>query len=214
MGMKKRTAGAALLCFGMTLCFPEAQICVNAEQAQQTSYTAVTTTVPETHRASLEIVGSGTVKIKENSYTGEDKSFTVNVPRLEETTWEFMAADGWLLESAYYNGEDVTAELVGGVYQAEPVHTDGTKVKAVFAKQEETETETETETEPQTEPETKKNGSGHSSGAGKKPSASGTGAKTGDTTNIVFWIVALAISGGALGAVAIRRRRGKQEESN
>lgn len=201
MGIGKRRAGAALLCLGITLCFPAVQIRVNAEQS---SYTTVTTTVPETHRASLEIVGSGTVTVSGNAYTGEDQSFTVSVPRLEETAWEFVAADGWILETVYYNGADVIAELADGIYQAKSVHADGTTVKAVFVKQEEP--ETETETEPQTEPETKKSGNGNSSGTGKKPSASGTGAKTGDTTHIVFWIVALVISGGALGAVVIRRR--------
>ena len=181
MKRKKWMAGAVLLVMSVCLLFP-AGVRAQEQVSRQSSSATITTQVSKTHKAALTIIGKGTVTVNGQTRKGETVDIEVTIPRLEETEWKFSPADGYALEQVFYNGTDVTEELAGDTYRAEPVNEDGTEVKVVF---------------------TEKN-SGTSgkdpSGSGSQQSGSNTSVsgkdspKTGDDTAVGFWMGAMTVS--------------------
>ena len=181
MKRKKWMAGAALLVMSVCLFLPTG-VQAQEQTSGKSSSTTITTQVPETHKATLTIIGKGTVTVNGQTRKGEAADIEVKIPRLEEMEWKFSPADGYALKQVLYNGTDVTEELADNIYRAEPVNEDGTEVKVVF---------------------TEKN-SGTSgkdpSGSGSQQSGSNTSVsgkdtpKTGDNTAVGFWMGAMTVS--------------------
>ena len=164
---EKWMAGVTLLAMCVCLLFP---VSVKAQEqtAGQSSSTTITTQVPETHKATLTIVGKGTVTVNGQTCEGEVSHMEVKIPRLTETEWKFSPADGYTLEEVLYNGTYVTEELADHTYRADPVNEDGTEVKVVFTEK-------------------------TSGTAGRDPSGSGgtsgkDSPKTGDDTAAGLWV--------------------------
>ena len=126
-----------MLAMCVCLLFP---LSVKAQEqtSGQSSSTTITTQVPETHKATLTIVGKGTVTVNGQTCEGEVSHMEVKIPRLTETEWKFSPADGYTLEKVLYNGTDVTEKLTDHTYHADPVNEDGTEVKVVFTEKRKT----------------------------------------------------------------------------
>ena len=143
--------------------------------------------MPETHKATLTIVGKGTVTVNGQTCEGEVSHMEVKIPRLTETEWKFSPADGYTLEEVLYNGTDVTEEVTDYTYRADPVNEDGTEVKVVF-----------TEKNSDTAGSDPSGSGSHQSGSDTSTSG-GTSAKdspkTGDDTPISLWMGAMIVSG-------------------
>ena len=198
---EKWMAGVTLLAMCVCLLFP---VSVKAQEqtAGQSSSTTITTQVPETHKATLTIVGKGTVTVNGQTCEGEVSHMEVKIPRLTETEWKFSPADGYTLEEVLYNGTDVTEELADHTYRADPVNEDGTEVKVVFTEK----TSGTAGRDP--------SGSGsHQSGSDTSTSGGTSGKdspKTGDDTAAGLWISFLALSGlGSVSLTILRRRRNR-----
>ena len=177
---EKWMAGATMLAMCVCLLFP---VSVNAQE--QTSG-PITTQVPETHKATLTIVGKGTVTVNGQTCEGEVSHMEVKIPRLTETEWKFSPADGYTLEEVLYNGTDVTEEVTDYTYHADPVNEDGTEVKVVFTEK----NSGTTGSDP--------SGSGNQQSGSDTSTSGGTSGKdspkTGDDTPISLWMGAMTVS--------------------
>lgn len=99
----------------------------------ETSMTIITTQVPDTHTAYLNIEGKGSVQIEGQTYT---QSQEIKIERLKNIMYTFLNEDGYKLNKVMYNGDDVTAKLVDNKYRAKPVYEDGTTIRVTFVKEE------------------------------------------------------------------------------
>lgn len=176
----------------------------------QSGEVSVETTVPKTHSAVLLITGEGTVTVNGDPYTVQDKEMKLQIPRLEETTWTFTPAEGYVVKRVLYNGTDVTAELTGKTYTAAPVNEDGTRVEVTFVKgQDGSGTD---DRKPGTDSGQPGTGSGSGTAGGQQSGGSGkTGnVKTGDETNPGLFIGIMAVSiAAAAGCMTAGRRKKK-----
>ena len=194
MRIKQWIAGAAVFALTAFLILPNSVQAQEQTPEQSSSATTITTQVPYTHSAELTITGEGTVTVSGNTYT---ETATVQIPRLEEVSWEFDPADGYVLKEVFYNGTDVTEKLTGNIYTAQPVNEDGTEVKVVFVEDKST---------------ADKTGSGSSgsgqSGTGSTAGTSGTDSpKTGDETEVGFLINLIFLSGSGAVMITLFMRR-------
>ena len=181
MRIKQWIAGAAVFVLTAFLFLPNSVQAKGQSPEQSSTATTITTQVPYTHSAELTITGEGSVAVAGNTYT---ETATVQIPRLEEVSWQFDPADGCRLKEVTYNGTDVTEELTGNTYTAQPVNEDGTKVKVVFVEDKSTADETGSGS----------SGSGQS-GTGSTAGTSGTDTpKTGDDTEPGLWTGIMAVS--------------------
>ena len=185
MKKEKWMAGATMLAMCVCLLFP---LSVKAQEqtSGQSSSTTITTQVPETHKATLTIVGKGTVTVNGQTCEGEVSHMAVKIPRLTETEWKFSPADGYTLEEVLYNGTDVTEEVTDYTYHADPVNEDGTEVKVVFTEK----NSGTTGSDP--------SGSGNQQSGSDTSTSGGTSGKdspkTGDDTPISLWMGAMTVS--------------------
>ena len=196
MRMRQWIAGAAVFALSAFLCLP-----ANVQAQEQTasgysSSTTITVQVPETHTADLTVTGKGAVTVNGQTYT---ETAQIQIPRLEEVSWQFVPAEGYTLEAVLYNGTNVTGTLEGDTYTAEPVYEDGTEVQVTFAR--------------------KSSGSSgedeSAGGSGSKPSGSTSGGasgtdspKTGDDTATGLWTGAMTVSAIlALSCLMVYRRK-------
>ena len=85
----------------------------------------ITTTVPERHTVTVAAEG-GDIAIN-----GHICGASVQVERQKEQTYWIIPDGGNTLEALYYNGEDVTDQVQGGVFTAPALIADAT-LKAVF----------------------------------------------------------------------------------
>ena len=174
-----------MLAMCVCLLFP---LSVKAQEqtSGQSSSTTITTQVPETHKATLTIVGKGTVTVNGQTCEGEVSHMEVKIPRLTETEWKFSPADGYTLEEVLYNGTDVTEEVTDYTYHADPVNEDGTEVKVVFTEK----NSGTTGSDP--------SGSGNQQSGSDTSTSGGTSGKdspkTGDDTPISLWMGAMTVS--------------------
>lgn len=99
---------------------------------EEASTTIITTQVPETHTAYLNIEGKGSVQIEGQTYT---QSQEIKIERLKNIMYTFLNEDGYKLNKVMYNGDDVTAKLVENKYRAKPVYEDGTTISVTFVKE-------------------------------------------------------------------------------
>lgn len=104
------------------------------EQENKEAATQITTEVPDTHTAKLEIQGNGSIHVEGMTYR---RSQDIKITRLKELTYTFTQDDGYILYKVMYDGKDVTSQLVHGEYKAKGVYEDGTRIQAIFLKDEE-----------------------------------------------------------------------------
>ena len=176
----------------------------------QSGEVSVETTVPKTHSAVLLITGGGTVNVNGDSYTVQDEEIQLRIPRLEEATWTFAPAKGYVIKHVMYNELDVTAELTGQTYTAAPVNEDGTRVEVIFVKgQDDSGTD---DRKPGTDSGQPGTGSGAGTAGGQQSGGSGkTGnVKTGDETNPGLFIGIMAVSIAAAAGCMLAGRRKKK----
>ena len=177
----KWMAGAAMFIMSVCLLLP---VSVQAQEpvSGQSSSTTITIRVPETHKATLTIVGKGAVMVNGQTCKEEASNIEVKIPRLAETEWKFSPADGYALEEVLYNGTDVTGEIADDTYLAKPVNEDGTEVKVVFKEK----VSGTTGSDP--------SGTG-SQQPGSDTSTSGKDSpKTGDNTALGLWMGTMTVS--------------------
>lgn len=221
MRMKQWIAGAAVFALTAFLFLPNSVQAQEQPPAKSSSATMITTRVPDTHSAELSITGEGTVTVAGNTYT---ETTEIQIPRLEEVTWQFDPADGYRLKEVIYNGTDVTEELSGNTYTAQPVNEDGTEIRVVFVEGIGGTGDTSGDAggtgsgsggngQSGTGSTTGTPGTGSTTGTSGTDSTSGTSGadspKTGDETEISFFMTLMSLSG--IGAVMIilsmRRKR-------
>lgn len=188
MRIKRLLTGVAgALCLCSALLFP-----IQAHAAEQDNGTmTIATTVPDTHTATLLIAGEGTVTVNGKTYTAQSQD--IEIPRLEEITWTFSPADGYVMGKVFYNKADITAELKRNTYIAAPVYEDGIKVSVTFTK-----------------------GSGQNSNSASNTGNSGKQSgvntpKTGDTSNIYPWMITLLVSLSVAGRIGFLQYRKKKQ---
>lgn len=186
MKFKKLLTGFSILCMAATLFLP---LSVSASESGTTS---LTTTVPDTHNVELVIKGNGTVKADKQEYK---TSQTIQIPRLSQLTYEFVADEGWQLESVSYGKEGSVKEvaLTGTSFMPEEVYEDGYTLHVVFAEKGKTGTD------------------GTNKGDNIQVGADGTNksdnVQTGDQTNVVFWEVLLMGSTVAVCSLSKKKRK-------
>lgn len=192
MRMKRLLAVmAGALCFCSALLFP-----VQTQAAEQSNGTVtITTTVPETHTATLSITGEGTVTVDGKTYTAQSQE--LEIPRLEELVWTFTPADGYELDAVLYNGTDVTGKLADQSYKADSVYENGTEVSVTFTKKSGKESDTE-------------KGTGNSRQQSGGTSSGKDSPKTGDPSDIYPWMIAFFASLSAAGGIGFFQYRKKQ----
>lgn len=180
--IKQWIAGAAVFALTAFLILPNSVQAQEQTPEQSSSATTITTQVPYTHSAELTITGEGTVTVSGNTYT---ETATVQIPRLEEVSWQFDPADGYVLKEVFYNGTDVTEELSDNTYAARPVNEDGTEVRVVFVK----------DAGSSGNPTGSTGGTGGQTGSGTSGNVSGKDSpKTGDETELGLWTGMMAVS--------------------
>ncbi len=196
MRMKRLLAVmAGALCFCSALLFP-----VQTQAAEQSNGTVtITTTVPETHTATLSITGEGTVTVDGKTYTAQSQE--LEIPRLEELVWTFTPADGYELDAVLYNGTDVTGKLADQSYKADPVYENGTEVSVTFTKESGKESDTE-------------KGTGNSGQQSGGTSSGKDSPKTGDPSDIYPWMITFFVSLSAAGGIGLISVKKKKSESD
>lgn len=124
--MKKITVW--LLCFCMVCVCSVAAFAQIVSQDETEGSAVISVTVPDSH--TLTVVAEHAQVM----YKGQwDKSFSVE--RLSEPTLLIRPEDGYKVSKVTLNGEDVTAQVIGGYYTMGPVYEEKTLVveaKAVF----------------------------------------------------------------------------------
>lgn len=196
MRMKRLLAVmAGALCFCSALLFH-----VQTQAAEQSNGTVtITTTVPETHTATLSITGEGTVTVDGKTYTAQSQE--LEIPRLEELVWTFTPADGYELDTVLYNGTDVTGKLADQSYKADPVYENGTEVSVTFTKESGKESDTE-------------KGTGNSGQQSGGTSFGKDSPKTGDPSDIYPWMITFFVSLSAVGGIGLISVKKKKSESD
>ncbi len=166
--------------------------CLSLHRPQSKGITNIATRVPDTHTVLLDIGEHGSVLIGGKTYTPKDKQ--VEIARLAEQTYTIQLDKGWQVEKVKYGQKDAleTILLADNAFTAAAVNGDDNQLTVTFKKD--------------------------SAGSGTdKPTSpdkgSGTGVKTGDTTNLSFTVALFLLSGSASVILYMKTvKRRKQHE--
>lgn len=192
MRIKRLLTGISAFCFCITLISP-----VQALAEEQS--TKLTVKVPSEHTVQLEIGEHGSVTVEGETYTGTQ---TIEVDRLKKETYTIQAEKGWKVAEVTYGlkGQAEKAELEDSVFTAPAINQDGNVLTVTVVEGTETPDETPTPTPDATGTPTpgateKPTGVPGGTGSGGS-SAKGTvnTVKTGDETNIGFFIGIMVVS--------------------
>lgn len=93
------------------------------------SNTTLTTTVPSSFILTLEIEGKGTVTVNSVEYTRSER---LEIPRSAVVTLQVLPDRDYNLESAVYNGEDITSQLKAGMVTLPALERDS-QFQVIFA---------------------------------------------------------------------------------
>lgn len=87
--------------------------------------------VPDTHEIKVDIGAHGWVRINNITYKGTQN---VKIERLSSPCFEIEAEKGYEINTAYYQGKDVTGEIKNNQYIAPLLYEDGNILKVDFKK--------------------------------------------------------------------------------
>ncbi len=105
----------------LIMCIASACVVLPAAAVSENAETLVTAEVPDYHKITVSVEGSGTV-----IYNGVQVDEYFSAERLSRPKIEIRVENGYAIKKVYLNNKDITSNIVDGFYTFEPVYEDKT----------------------------------------------------------------------------------------